>query len=207
MEITIFFDLDRTLFDTDRMYADICKDLQSDGFSKEEIDEAGRQCNHIGYTFKRHLRALQIPEKTAKNKTRAYYAALDRGSYTYHDVPVAIKRLSERNLTLALLTHGFPRFHQRKFASLGSELCAKFQLQHYVWKGSSKGGVISHHALTNPESRILFVDDLPSNLEAAHGMHPRTKCLHIWRSEEAARPPLPDYCLRIRTLEWLGALL
>lgn len=59
-KIRCFFDLDRTLYDTDAMFGSIRDDLIAQGHTRAQIKEASHALSQTGYSFEAHLLALGI---------------------------------------------------------------------------------------------------------------------------------------------------
>lgn len=167
----IFLDLDRTLYDTDRMWGPIERDLLEHGYSLEQI-AASEPSLDEGYTFEKHLRNLGFAENFIPEKIEKYNAFLrDGDAYLFTGVAEALRELA-KSAELSIVTYGIPGIQSPKLEGIRS-FKPLFSSIHIVQPPlGSKGEVIRSYG-EHPET--FFVDDSPRHLMDVLEKAPWTK--------------------------------
>lgn len=174
-KIRCYFDLDRTLYDTDAMFGPIRDDLIAQGYTKTQIKEASNVLSQTGYSFEAHLRALGITDPVLASKMREYAQRLQQGdSFLITGVLEMLYNIHDRAEPY-LLTFGFPPFQQEKVRGIPS-LLPFLRDSHFVWQDQSKGDVLRD---AGDEARVIFVDDTPSHLQDARAKAPWVTCVRM----------------------------
>lgn len=178
--IRVFYDLDRTLYDDDRMKADVWDDLIRGGIPRERVDAAYAATAAEGFTFERHLRKLGLPENVVRSKADQFYGWFRDERFLYPDVAPEFERQGERSESI-LLTYGYPPYQMMKFEGLAS-INRRFKNRHYVWRNETKGDIIRGYG-EHPQT--VFVDDEPKHLEDVLRKAPCVHAVRIVRRSDA----------------------
>ncbi len=182
----IFFDLDRTLYDTDAMVQPIYKDMQSMGHTIENIAKTKHRLIETGYSFERHLEDLGVSPKVVQEKSDAYRAMQQAGDrFLYPGVIEGVRRLAAAHECL-ILTFGHPPFQQHKLECINT-LKLYIQKIHYVdMNPPTKGEVIQSYG----ESPSWFIDDSPVQLFDVQAKAPWAHRVRIrWPNTESPDHP------------------
>lgn len=155
-----FFDLDKTLYNTDLLVADIEKYLRTVGHDNATIRHTLNLAIEQGYSFDRHLRLLGHSEERIRIHARILGDLLDRGDrYLLPGVSAGLQTLSA-TIDCALLTFGDPRFQGQKRRGIKA-FHGIFSSEHYVWKRHTKGDVIRDRG----RGIAWILEDTPTHLE------------------------------------------
>ncbi len=174
-KVDIFFDLDKTLFDSDALVACIREDLERYGKTREEIERTSKQASAQGYSFEKHLGFLRFKKDFIKERSELYRALLSAGDqFLFPGVEDSMQRLSQL-ATCHLLTFGLPRYQREKARGIVA-FQGLFTTQHFVWRERTKGDVLKQYG---PQNAVYFVDDTPDHLVDARMKAPWVRCIRM----------------------------
>lgn len=176
-----YFDLDLTLYDTERMIEMIRNDMIELGSSKSEIDQINAELSAIGYTFEEHLSRLSYPPEIVRARADTYRRIQANGDrFLYPDVIHWVEKLKQL-CECHLLTYGFPSYQQHKFEGIKA-LQPHFTRMHYVWRGQTKGDIVHGAQEEGVEDWVLddsIVQLLDMQLKAPHARLVRMRRPHV----------------------------
>lgn len=178
MKKRCYFDLDRTLYDTDGMMEGIRTDLVGLGSSLADVDRVRDELGVEGYSFEGHLLRLGFAPDVVERKA-AEYRSLQRAGdrYLYADVERGMDRL-RGVCECHLLTYGFPEYQRHKFHGI-QVLQPHFAATHYVWRGQTKGDIVCAERQDGREDWVL--DDSVPQLEDIAAKAPRARLVRMCR--------------------------
>ena len=172
-----FFDLDRTLYDTDAVTQSIHQDLCEAGHHAEDVKRHAASLHESGYSFERHMQLLGIPTEEIACKAdtlRAHF--LNGNRYLYPDVLLGIEYLKHLGECI-LLTFGDPAFQGEKVNGINL-IQSNFTVTHFVWLDRKKSDVIRRYG---QHAETWFFENDPKHLEDVRIHTPWVKCVRIAR--------------------------
>lgn len=185
MKRRIYFDLDRTLYDTNRMVEVIRADMIRMGNAPAEVDRCKTMLNRTGYTFEDHLRCLGYVGKTIVAKADEFrLIQADGNRFLYPEVVGALPRLKELG-EFHLLTSSVPAYQRHKFESILA-LSPYFTKTHYVWGDQTKGDVVREARREGVDDWVI--DDSVPQLEDIRVKAPSAHLVRMCRPDTACTP-------------------
>ena len=171
--MTVFFDVDFTLLDTDAYFEGVQADLYRLDATPQRVEETLEELNASGYSFEAHLRLLGFPDALVHSKTAEYEARMhDLDAFLLPGVVETVAAVAMR-VPCHLLTFGFPPYQGRKVRGLRS-LVSHVQESHFVWKDQSKGDFLQARG---EQGGDIFVDDSPAHLLDVSQKAPWVRCV------------------------------
>lgn len=158
--ITIFFDLDRVLYNTSAHLEEINNFLIARGYERHNIEEARLKLHHHGYSFEEHLKLLGEPLANIEATTSEIQKfAFNDQRHIFPGVVNGLQELRAQGITLHLLTFGLPKYQQGKWVGLQA-LHPYFDQTFFVHQGDSKGQILARE--TSSDQQVFFIDDSPA---------------------------------------------
>jgi hypothetical protein len=188
-----FFDLDRTLYNTEALYDLVRKDLSAHGHTNEEVNDAKKALDD--YTFEGLLARLGYSPNRIAEMTAHFQRHFSEGNnLLMGNVTKTLRRISETD-ECHLLTFGDGRFQKNKYAGL-TDLHPFFHETRFISLGQTKGDILRDAG----EGIVYFVDDAPYQLIDVHEKAPWVTLIRMmWPTFELEPHPEDGRLWRVIT--------
>lgn len=168
-----YLDFDRTIFDTDRMVAEVIFPVMQDlGASQAAIAKQLEKLNETGYTVESHADALGV---SVQDAVRRISAGIQEGDFVFED---ALAFLNSVNDPVEVLTFGVEHYQRFKW-NAATALHTYIQDVHVVFE-ESKGDF-----LAKKSGDIVFVDDSLNQIHDVEEKAPHVNAYLINRAHRA----------------------
>lgn len=179
-----YYDLDKTLFNTPQLTADVECYLRSIGHDDASIRHTRSLAVQQGYSFERHLRLLKHPRHRIPQHAEILGDLLERGDrYLLPGVAEGLAKISALTSS-RLLTFGDPTFQGRKFRGIRA-FDRLFTSECYLWNGQTKGDTIQIHG---PRLGTWYLEDAPEHLNDVQEKAPWVHGVRMRAREVESKP-------------------
>lgn len=178
----ICVDLDCTLIDSERRYADEREIAQKYGIDEKEYRELVNElCFNRGvfaYTFELVYEFLLRRRPGLSPKIVDDLRGLLDKNYLFPDSSFFLDAFGPKDL--AIVATGKTHFQWRKLSANGL-----YGKAHLVWvtehknKAGAVAGIVVSNARVNHRGKVFFIDDAPREIEVVKKAHPKVICIQV----------------------------